>query len=176
MIVKLDQPPSWPIESAWYGVRVRSNFEHVTAASLGAMGFDQFLPLTRARRRWSDRVKYVDQPLFPGYVFCRFGASSRIQVLGAPGVVNVVAFGSRPAPIPDEEINTIRTMVNSSRPVCPYPLLRPGQKVRLRRGPLSGAEGVVVEDKKQFRLVASIPLLQRSVAVEIDREWISPIA
>ncbi len=160
---------------AWYGVRVRSNFEHVTAAALQSRGLEEFLPVTRARRRWSDRVKYIDQPLFPGYVFCRFDGSSRVPVLSSPGVVGIVGFGARLAPIPEEEIEAIRAMIDSSLPIYPHPFLREGQKIRLRRGPLAGAEGVIVEFKKQFRLVASVSLLQRSVSVEIDREWIAPI-
>jgi transcription antitermination factor NusG len=161
---------------AWYAVRVRSNFEQVTAAALRFKGIEEFLPVTRARRRWSDRIKYIDQPLFPGYVFCRFVPADRTPILGSPGVVNIVGFGSRLAPIPEEEIEAVRAMVNSTLPVFPHPFLQAGQKIRLNHGPLAGAEGIVVAVKKQFRLVASISLLQRSVSVEIDREWVSPIS
>jgi transcription antitermination factor NusG len=97
-------------------------------------------------------------------------------VLGSPGVVNIVGFGSSLASIPEEEIEAVRAMVSSTLPVFPHPFLRAGQKIRLKDGPLTGAEGVVVEIKKQFRLVASVSLLQRSVSVEIDREWVSPIS
>jgi len=160
----------------WYGVRVRSNFEQIVAVALRARGYEEFLPLLKVRRRWSDRIKCMERPLFPGYVFCRFDAGHQVPILEAPGVVGLIAFGRQPASIPEEEIAAVKTMLLSSLPVHPYPFLRSGQKIRIVRGPLAGVEGVVVEVKKGFRLVASVTLLQRSVSVEIDREWVSTAA
>jgi len=160
----------------WYGVRVRSNFEQMASTALRAKGYEEFLPLIKVRRRWSDRTKCIDQPLFPGYVFCRFDAARRIPVLEAPGVVGVIAFGKQFASIPEEEIAAVKAMLLSSLLVQPYPFLQSGQKIRIVRGPLAGVEGVVVEIKKEFRLVASVTLLQRSISVEIERDWVSTAA
>ncbi len=160
----------------WYGVRVRSNFEQTVATALQAKGYEEFLPLIKQRRRWSDRSKLIDRPLFPGYVFCRFDPARRVPVLEAPGVVGLVTFGKQPASIQEEEIASVRAMLISSLSVQPYPFLRCGQKIRIARGPLTGVEGIIVELKKQFRLVASVTLLQRSVSVEIDRDWVATTA
>jgi transcription antitermination factor NusG len=159
----------------WYAVRVRSRFEQVASASLRSKGYEEFVPLVATRRRWSDRTRDIAIPLFPGYVFCRFDASRRVPILESPGVVNVLACGSRLTPIPDEEIQAIQTMLQSSLPVEPYPFMQAGRKIRIERGPLAGLEGVVVEVKKQFRIVASVTLLQRSVSTEIERDWISAL-
>ena len=159
----------------WYGIRVRSKFEQVTLAALEARNVEAFLPLVRQRRRWSDRVKEISMPLFPGYVFCRLNLEWRLPVLDSPGVVNIVSFGNRPAPIPDEEIEAIRVMLRSSLPILPHPFLASGQKIRIEFGPLAGAEGVVVEVREQYRLVASVTLFQRSVSVELERDWIEPL-
>lgn len=160
----------------WYAVRVRSHCENMAAAMLDSRGYERFLPTYLSRRRWSDRTRQLQVPLFPGYVFCRFDAARRVPVLECAGVAGIVAFGSRPAPIPGEEIASIRAILESSLPFEPYPFLAPGQKIRLDRGPLAGVEGAVVELKSGFRLVASVTLLQRSVSVEIDREWACPLS
>jgi transcription antitermination factor NusG len=147
----------------------------LASSALRAKGFEEFLPQERKQRRWSDRVQQIEQPLFPGYVFCRFDVAGRVPVLQSPGVVGVVSFGSIPAAIPEEEIQAVRRMIDSSLPLQPYPFLPTGTRVRLEKGPLAGMEGTVVEAKKGFRLVASITLLQRSITVEIDRAWIRPV-
>ena len=147
----------------------------MASSMLDSKGYERFLPLVRSRRRWSDRVRELQVPLFAGYVFSRFDAAHRVPVLECPGVVGIVGFGSHPVPIPGDEIRSIQTMLASSLHVEPYPILAPGQKIRVDRGPLAGVEGVIVEMKNHFRLVASVTLLQRSVSVEIDREWACPV-
>jgi len=161
---------------SWFAVRVRSQFEQIVSSALRARDIEEFLPLVRVRRQWSDRVKEIDVPLFPGYVFCRFDPSRRVPVLACPGVVNVVSFDARPAPIPAEEIEWVRALVASSLGVQPHPFLSSGEAVRISHGPLAGVEGVVVEVKNRFRLVVSVSLLQRSVSVEIDRAWVSSVS
>jgi transcription antitermination factor NusG len=146
----------------------------VTSAALRSKGIEEFLPVVHMRRRWSDRIKHVDLPLFPGYVFSRFDINARLPVLECPGVVHVVGIGGVPAPIPEEEILAIRSMVESKLAIEPYPFLNVGQKIRVDRGPLAGVEGVVVRLKNSLRFVASVTLLQRSISVEIDPAWVSP--
>lgn len=160
---------------AWFALRVRSNFERVAALHLQDRGFEAFSPTYKARRQWSDRVKQVDRFLFPGYVFCRLNPENRLPVLTVPGTVSLISFGKRPVSIPDREIASVRTMVDSGLFVGPWPFLAAGQTVVIERGPLAGAEGILQEVKKSFRLVVSIHLLQRSVSVELDRSWIRPV-
>jgi transcription antitermination factor NusG len=160
----------------WYAVRVKSRQEHVVGMSLAGKGFERFLPLFRSVRRWSDRVKELDLPLFQGYVFARFDFERRLPILQTPGVVHVVGFGSQATPIPEDEIAAIQAVVGSGLPASPWPFLEAGRRVRVERGPLEGTEGILVSIKNRDRIVVSISLLQRSVSVEIDRNWIRPIS
>jgi transcriptional antiterminator NusG len=159
----------------WFAVRVRSKHERVTSLHLQKRGYEEFSPSYRAESQWSDRKKTTDRFLFPGYVFCRFNPTDRLPILTAPGVVGLIGFGDGPTPIPDREIDQVRTMVQSGLLVTPWPFLELGQTVRLESGPLRGLEGIVEEVKGQLRLVVSIRLLQRSVSTEIDRIWVRPV-
>jgi transcription antitermination factor NusG len=159
----------------WFAVRVRSNQERTAIAHLRERGYQQFAPSYKSERRWSDRKKEIDQYLFPGYIFCRFDAQDRLAVLTAPGVVDLVGFGRTPEPIPDQEIERVRRMVESGLLITPYPFLKAGQAVVIERGPLTGLEGILVEMKGKHRLVVSINLLQRSVSAEVDRQSVRPV-
>lgn len=161
--------------ASWYAVRVRSNYERVTATHLHERGYEEFSPCFEARRRWSDRIKIIDQPLFPGYVFARLNPHNRLRVLTAPGVVGLVGLGKLPTPIPDQEIENIRKMVQSGLLMTPWPFLEVGQRVLIERGPLASVEGILQDVKGKFRLVVSISLLHRSVSAEVDRTWVRPV-
>lgn len=160
---------------AWFALRVRSNYERVAAMHLRSRGIEEFSPTYKAESQWSDRKKQVDRSVFPGYVFCRVDPEDRLPVLSVPGVVNLVAFGKGPEPIPDHEIEGVRKLVASGLLLAPWPFLKAGQRVLIEHGPLTGVEGILQEIKKTYRLVVSITLLQRSVSAEIDRAWIRPI-
>jgi transcription antitermination factor NusG len=162
-----------PDEPRWYAVRTRSRFEAVTAAALRDKGFVEFLPIWRSRRRWSDRVKELDLPLFPGYVFCRFSARDPYPVLNSPGVVHIVSAGTKLIPIEDREIEGVRTISAAGVPALPWTEVVAGQRLRIVRGPLKGVEGTLVSVKDQYRLVVSISILQRSVSAELQRDWIT---
>lgn len=159
----------------WYALRVRSNFEKVTAAYLEGRGYAPFLPLYRSRRAWSDRLKTVDLPLFPGYMFCRFDEQKRLPIVSTPGVVMILGAGKRPLPVDEEQVQALQLISSSGSPAEPWPYLRTGQRVRITHGALAGVEGLLVELRKVHRLVLSISLLQRSVAVEIDRDMVAPV-
>jgi transcription antitermination factor NusG len=159
----------------WFALRLRSNYERITATHLRERGYEEFAPSYKVEKRWSDRVKQIDQFLFPGYLFCRFDPNDRLPILTAPGVVDVVGFGKLPEHVPDAEIERIRRMVQSGLPVSPYPYVQVGQPVLIERGPLCGVEGILVEAKGKARLVVSVSLLQRSVSAEVDRHSIRPI-
>ena len=164
-----------PTLCQWYAIRVRSNREKVVAASLEYRGFEPFLPLYRARRQWSDRVKDVELPLFDGYVFCRLDARFRLPALTIPGVLMFVEANKTPIPVDDSEIASLKVIANSGCPTGPWPYLEAGQRMRIERGALKDLEGFVVEVKNYWRVVVSVTLLQRSVAVEVDRDSICPI-
>jgi transcription antitermination factor NusG len=159
----------------WFAVRVRSNHERMAEAHLRDRGFEEFAPTYRSERRWSDRKKEIDQMLFPGYLFCRLNPRDRLPVLSVPGVVGLVGFGKTPCPIPEDEIERIRRMVQSGLLVSPWPFLELGQNVSIERGPLAGIVGILAEEKGRWRLVVSIQLLGRSVATEVERHWVRPL-
>lgn len=162
-------------ESAWFAVTVRPRHEKTVARNLSVRGLQPFVPLYSARRRWSDRKKKVDLCLFPGYVFCRFGYEQRLSVLNLPSVTSIVGFGKTPAPIPEQQMEAIQTILNSGLPFGPWPFLKAGRQVRIEHGSMAGLEGVISREKDACRVVVNVDLLQRSVAVEIDREMVSPI-
>ena len=167
--------PVPPEQTAWFALTVKPRHEKAAAKNLSARGLEPFVPLYTVRRRWSDRTKEVQVSLFPGYVFCRFGYEHRLDVLNLPSVTSIVGFGNAPAPIPDSEIDAIRSIVDSGRPYGPWPFLKVGQQVRIEQGALAGIKGILLREKDSWRVVVSVELLQRSVAVEIDRAMISPV-
>jgi transcription termination/antitermination protein NusG len=164
--------PSQCRDLSWYAIRVKPNFEHVSTRLLRDKGFDEYLPLYRSRRRWSDRVKEIELPLFPRYLFCRMLRSQRTPVLSTPGVVCIVSCGSDPIPIPESEIHAIRILLHSGLPAKAAPFVNVGDRISIKQGPLAGVTGIVIAHKSEFRLVVSIPLLQRSVSVELNRAWV----
>ena len=157
----------------WYAIRVKPNFEHVSARLLRDKGFDEYLPVYRSRRRWSDRVKEIDVPLFPRYLFCRMVHSERTPVLATLGVVSIVSCGPDAIPVPESEIQAVRTLLRSGLGAHPYPFISAGARVRVNEGPLAGVTGTVIARKNDLRLVVSVPLLQRSLSVELKREWVA---
>jgi transcription antitermination factor NusG len=159
----------------WFALRVRSNYEQVASLHLRSRGYQEFSPSYKVERQWSDRKKMTDQPLFPGYVFCRLNPNDRLPVLTVPGVMGMVGFGDGPMSIPEEEVGRVRSMLNSGLVVMPWPFLKVGETVLIERGPLSGVEGILQEVKGKCRIVVSINLLQRSVSSEIDRAWVRPL-
>ena len=160
----------------WYGVRVRSNHEQVASIVLSGKGYEPFAPSYKVRRRWSDRIKETEAPLFPGYLFCRLDSGNRLPVLTATGVVGIVGIGKTPAPIEEQEIESIRAVIKAGLPARPWPFIHQGDRIRVEYGPLRGVEGTVtsVEDQKRL-LVVSVSLLQRSIAVEMDSAWVSAL-
>jgi transcription antitermination factor NusG len=158
------------IDLNWYAVTVKPRHERVVAQCFRHQSLEEFLPLFRSRRVWSDRAKEIDLPLISGYVFCRFHQRDRVRVLRTPGVTGLVGFGGVPAPLGDGDIEALGRVAASGCRTMPWPFLRAGQRVRIRNGPLAGLEGVVLESRGSWRLVVSVCLLQRSVAVEIGRE------
>jgi transcription antitermination factor NusG len=160
----------------WYALYVRERYEKIVTANLIGKGYEVFLPTYQSKRRWSDRTKVVEVPLFSRYVICRFDFRNRLPILTVPGVHFIVGFGQTVTPIDPAELNAVRLAVDSGLPYEPWPFLKAGYRVRVEYGPLTGLEGFVLDVKNAYRLVISLNLLGRSVAVELDRDAVKPIS
>lgn len=158
----------------WYALVVRPRHERTVVEYLKRQSYECFLPLYRTRRRWSDRMKELELPLFPGYVFCRFSPDCRRCVERAPGVMRTVDVGGRIAPIPDDEIEAVKRILGSHLAAEPWPGVEPGAEVAIQDGPLCGMRGIVTVMKKRYRLFVSVMLLNRSISVEIHPSWVLP--
>ncbi len=161
--------------NSWYALRVRSRHENTVALHLQARGYESFLPVYRSQRRWSDRFKEIELPLFPGYVFCQFDPLNRLPILSVPGIVHVVGVGRTPIPVDETEIAALQAAVKSGLPRQPWPFVEIGHRVRVEHGPLRGVEGILLGFRGHQRLVLSVTLLQRSVAVQVDESWVLPL-
>ena len=159
----------------WFALQIRMRHESGIGDHLTGKGYEWFLPLYKAQRRWSDRLKEVESPLFPGYLFCRFNPQDRLPILKTPGVIQIVGYNHIPVPVDEQEIEAIRRLVASGVPNFPCAYLEVGTKLRIESGALRGLEGILTEIKGKRRLVLSITLLQRSVAVEIDSDAVSVV-
>lgn len=155
---------------------MKSRWEGCTALFLSGKGYETFLPEYRLTRRWGSKTRKVSAPLFPGYIFCRFDPQKRLPILVTPGVVSVVGRGRTPVPVEDSEIASIQTVISSGLPAEPWPYLEIGQKIRIEDEALRGLEGILVDFRGKRRIVVSVSLLRRSVALEIDRSRVRPAA
>ena len=159
----------------WYALYVRSRAEHMVARYLEEKGYEPFLPLYRSKRRWVDRVKELELPLFPNYVFCRVTSHAVGLIVSTPGVLRIVGAGNVPIPVDDSEVDALKRIVGTELPVEPWPFLHVDQKVEIQAGPLCGVRGVLTRIGNSDRLIVSVLLLQRSVSVEIDRCHVAPL-
>jgi transcription antitermination factor NusG len=162
-------------ELPWFAIQVRTRYEKQVAQSIESKNIHTFLPLYAARRRWSDRTKEVHVPLFDGYVFCQLDPCERMPVVVTPGVLQFVGIGKTPVPVEQGEIAAIQKLVQFGSVVRPWPFLREGERVRVDDGPLRNVEGILLRGEDADEVVVSITLLQRSVAVKIDRALVTPI-
>jgi len=154
--------------SRWYALYTTARHEKVVERQLKERCVETFLPLYRSFHRWKDRRKLVEVALFPSYVFVRTNSRQRLRVLQVPGAVSLVSFNGQPAPLPEQEISALRNGLANEIYAEPHPYLRVGKKVRVVRGPMAGTEGILSRKKDKCRVVISVDVLMRSVAVEID--------
>jgi transcription antitermination factor NusG len=158
----------------WFALQTRSRYEKVVQGQLEKKNVEHFLPMIGKISQWTDRKKEIRVPLFAGYCFARFALADRLPVLQSQGVVRVVGHAGCPEPIPDDEIESLRKLIiHSSNFVC-HPYLREGMLVKVISGPLQGVNGRFIREARQSRLVVSISLIQRAVAVEIDADCLAP--
>lgn len=161
--------------AAWFAVQTKPKHEKSVSRFLEGKGYEQLLPLYQSWHRSSGRLQGVLLPLFKGYTFCHFDPLHRLPILMTPGVSGIIGRGRAPEPIPTEEITRIRESCASGLQIMPWPYLERGDLVRVECGPLQGVEGFFVHEKNTSRLVVSVQILRRSVAVEVDRNWVRPV-
>jgi transcription antitermination factor NusG len=163
------------VAQEWLAVRTKSRREKVVASNCKAKGYRVLLPLYREKRCWSGRHSLVELPLFSGYIFVELDPELRLPILQTPGVVHIVGTRQGPVPMDKNEIQNIERIVRAEVPVKPWPFLSSGQVVEIASGPLASVQGILVSQKNEHRLVVSVTLLQRALAVEIDTDCIRPI-
>ena len=159
----------------WFALHVHARKESFVASQLENQGIECFLPRYKILRKWSDRMKEVELPLFPSYLFSRFDFQNRRPIVTTSGILQIVGNGRIAIPIADEEISAIQAAVRSGLPHQPWPFIEVGERVRVTYGTLAGLEGILVNFKGDHRVVLSVSLLQRSVALEVELAWLVPV-
>ena len=160
----------------WYALYTCPRHEKCVAQQIEQREISCFLPLYRSVRRWKDRRKELELALFPGYVFVRLALQDRLRVLQLPSAVRLVSFSGQPAVLPEAEIEGLRERLSRGGSVEPHPYLRVGRRVRVCGGPMQGLEGIIVRRKDRCRVVFSLDLIMRSMAVEVDESDVEPVA
>jgi transcription antitermination factor NusG len=161
-------------EVRWFALWTRSRHEQVVREQLEQKRVEAFLPTVTRWSRWKDRKKKIDWPLFPGYCFARFDPRERLPILKCTGVVNIISFEGEPAPIPEQEIDGIRRLVETDLAYDPCPMIREGEMVEVVHGPLKGVIGRLVRKNDKARLVLSVDLIGQAVSVEVDAADVRP--
>ena len=158
----------------WFAAYTNSHHEKRVASHFGERQIESFLPLYSALHRWKNRCEVdLDLPLFPNYVFVHIDPRDRIRVLEVPGVLSLVGFGRTLAPLSDFEIEALRSCIGQ-RKIEPHPYLVIGERVRIKAGPMTGMEGVLIRKKSNFRVVLALDVIMQCVAVEVDAENLEP--
>src|SRR5919107_1214885 len=159
----------------WYAIWTRSRHEQVVRDQLQRKRVDAFLPTIPRWSRWKDRKKKVDWPLFPGYCFARFDPADALPILKCTGVVSIVSFDGKPAPIPEIELDSIRLLVGSDLQFDPCPMIHEGMTVEVMHGPLRGVVGRLMrKDSHRSRLILSVNLIGQAVSVDVDAADVQP--
>ena len=159
----------------WYAVSTRSRHEKSVGDLLQRKHIETFLPVYETVHRWRNGDHCLKLPLFPGYAFVRIALQDRLEVLKVPGVVRLVSFNGAPAPLEDEEVDSLRQALAAGVKASPHPYLTVGRHVRITGGPLAGHEGILIRRKRDFRVVLSIDLIQRSIMVDVEAGWLEPV-
>jgi transcription termination/antitermination protein NusG len=161
----------------WYAVSTRSRQEKVAANTLQALGISHFLPLQLQKRQWSDRVQTIHTPLFPGYLFVHIDpwSCSKLDVLKVPGIARFIGDHTGPLPIDNSEIDSIRSVASCGMEMSPHPYLKQGDRVRVVRGALAGVEGILTSVSSGIRMVISIEVIHRSLAITVSQGDVEPI-
>jgi len=159
----------------WYALYTRSRHEKTVSEQLGQRSVDHFLPLYESIRKWKNGRFKVQLPLSPGYLFVHMDLKDRLPVLQVPGVVSLVGFNGVPAPLPQADIETIRHALSKGVQAQPHRYLKVGSRVRIKGGALEGMQGILLRKKGQLRVVVSVDLIMRSIAIDVDASEVEPV-
>jgi len=174
--VPMENTPIMTSGLEWFALKVRTKAEDSVRNALQGKGYETFLPTYVSVRRYSDRLKKISAPLFPGYVFCKMDRNRRLPVLLTAGVEYAVGFAGKLEAIPAAEILALEAVASAGLQLQPWPYLNAGDRVRISNGSMTGVEGILIRAHGVDRLVLSIEMLQRSISVEIERTWVRPIS
>ena len=159
----------------WFALYTKSRHEKFVESQLLNKGIESFTPRITLRRKWSDRIKLIEEPLFKSYCFARFSLSNKIPVISQAGVVNIVHFNDQYIPVDESVINSLKILVKNRVKLDPYPYLKEGDRVEIKRGPLKGLEGYIIEKRnKNTSLVISVDAITSSIKCIIDADCIDP--
>jgi transcriptional antiterminator NusG len=164
-----------PDSDSWFALQVVPRCEQKVAKLLEYKGYELLLPTYQVSRRWSDRLKVLNFPLFPGYLFCCIRSVSCGLIRSTPGVIRIVGTRGNPSPICDQEMNAVRRIADLGSGVCPHPYLRLKQRVMIQKGPLRGVVGMLVEVSNRRRLVISVDTIMKSVSMNVDASDVTPL-
>jgi transcription antitermination factor NusG len=162
---------------AWYALYTRSRFEKKLLTELTDRSVEVFLPMREVLSRWKDRKKRIWVPLFPGYIFVHHfdTPANRYRILNLPGAVRFVGREGHADQVPEDQIAAVRTFLETSIAIDPYPYLRVGERVEVIAGPLKGIQGILVKKKGRFRFVVQVDLIRQAISVEIDASDVRPV-
>jgi transcription antitermination factor NusG len=154
--------------NAWFALYTKHQHEKKASDVLAKKGFEVFLPVYRSIRRWKDRTKVVSLPVFPCYLFIHTGLDRKFEILKTPGVFSVVESGGKGCAIPGADIDAVRRITEGPARFAPHVYLKKGDRVRVKSGPFSGIEGILLRSKSDFRVVLNVDVLRKAIAVEVD--------
>ncbi len=156
------------VDRRWYAVYTVVRHEKAADRALKQKQIETFLPLREITSQWKDRKKRVLLPLFPGYLFVSTTLDYKLDILNTPGIVRILGMSGAPAPIPDDQIESIRTLLDSKVPFDPHPYMTEGKMVIVSHGPLQGIIGRILKRRGLNKLILSVDLIKRAVSVEVD--------
>lgn len=157
-------------DCSWYALMTRARNERMVVTRLWEWGIESYLPLVSEVHRWKDRKKRVELPLFSCYVFVKILMTNelRYRASNVDGAFGFVCAQGKPLPIPEEQIDWVRTLLKQQLPWSNHSFLKIGQRVRIRGGAMDGIEGILQACNGERTLVISIDAIQRSLAIRID--------
>jgi len=159
----------------WLAAYTRARHEQQVVRQLHQKGMECLLPTYERLVRWSDRIKRLQSPLFPSYVFVNARECERVPILETHGVVQFVSIAGTVAVVSDEEIERLRTCSGTAGDVEPHPYLRIGHRVRVKHGPFAGFEGTLLEKQNSRRLIVTLESILKSIAVNLHTADVEPL-
>ena len=159
----------------WVAIYTKPRHEKTVALELAKKGFEVYLPLLRVRKKWSDRKKWVELPLFKSYLFGRINKENTISFVSTPGLVRIIKFGDKIAIVPNSSIDSIKLMLNGGYNPIPTDFFIKGDPVLVKSGPLKGLIGEVIRLDKHDRLLIRIDAIKHSISIDIERKFLKPL-